>query len=235
MSSIEWNQTGRKYFELGLDKGVIYPFDLPGIPWNGIISVDIAKPNSDTRSLYQEGVKYHEEYSLGDTEALVTAYTYPELVSQYEGYANINGLKFASQDRSRFGLSYRTKIGNDVMGIDYGYQIHLLYNCMLSPSENTYESINGDPEAIEFSWNITTIPEFVDGYHPVAHIIIDSRNMSVENMRAIENILYGTDISDPRMPTPAELISLTTDNEPSKEQVLYGYGIGPYGLVPYGL
>lgn len=209
MSRIAWNAIGSRFFEAGVDRGVLYIGTDAGIPWTGLISVDENPNGGEPKAFYIDGEKYLNISSVEEFEATIKAYTYPIEFSQCDGTAQVrNGLFFGQQGRKSFGFSYRTKIGNDVDGVDHGYKIHLVYNALATPSSKSLSSFSDSPEASDFSWNLTTKPNKVSGYSSTAHVVVDSRYTHPTTLGAIEDVLYGTETDVAQLPTPQELMDI---------------------------
>lgn len=209
MARIAWTATGSRFFEAGVDRGVLYVGALAGLPWIGLISVDESPTDGEAQPYYIDGIKYLNLSKVGEFEATIKAYTYPVEFGECDGTARIrSGLFFGQQQRKSFGFSYRTLIGDDVNGINLGYKIHLVYNALATPSSRSASSFSDSIDPSDFSWDITTKARFVSGYNPTAHIIVDSRYTEPESLLAIEDILYGTDTDIARLITPEELITI---------------------------
>ena len=216
---LTWDNTGDRTYETGLDHGVLYPINnsgnyTPGVAWNGLSSVSESPSGAEASAIYADNIKYLNLYSAEEFGATVEAYTYPDEWMECDGSAEVaNGVVLGQQDRKTFGLCYRTVLGNDVDGDKHGYKLHLIYGCKASPSERQYQTINDSPEAITFSWEITTTPINVSGGHkPVSCITIDSTKADATKLGNLEQILYGTPASgnteavDARLPLPDEVI-----------------------------
>lgn len=214
-----WDQVGQKVYETGVKKGVLYlidPTDLTyknGVAWNGLTQVSESPSGAEATKLYADDVLYLNMYSAEEFGATVEAYTYPDEFAALDGSAEIaTGVMIGQQTRKAFGLSYVTTIGNDVSGNDYGYKIHLIYGAMASPSEKSYGTINDSPEAITFSWTLTTTPVTVTGFKPTATVVIDSTKFKTTEekakLAAFEDIIYGTENTNPRLPLPDEVKTL---------------------------
>lgn len=233
MSRIKWDQTGDKIYELGCDHGVLYRHDLTtpkdpklyakAIPWNGLTSVDESPEGGDANDHWADNIKYASIVSVEVFGGTINAYTYPDEFMECDGsLALADGVFITGQPRQAFGFSYRTKIGNDTEGLNYGYKLHLVYGAMATPSDKTRETINDSPDPTEFSWDFTTTPVDVatpkpggGSYEPTSHLIFDSTKMDPEKLKALEDILYGTDSGDEaegategRLPMPDEIIKL---------------------------
>lgn len=217
--AIKWDQTGERLFETGVKNGVLYNVDetgkySSGVAWNGLTAVTESPSGAEATALYADDIKYLNLYSAEEFGATIEAYTYPDEFAKCDGSANLtDGVSIGQQDREVFGLSYKTIKGNDVKGNDYGYKIHLIYGCKASPSEKAYSTISDSPEAITFSWEVTTTPVSVTGFKPTACVTIDSTKCDPEKLAAFEQILYGTagepeSTVAPRLPLPDEVKTL---------------------------
>lgn len=196
MARLEWDKTGERLYETGTDRGVLYVASNgtypTGVAWNGLTGVDENPSGAEANAQYADNIKYLELRSAEDFGATVTAYTYPDEFEQCDGSAEpTEGMYIGQQARKMFGMSYRTKIGNDVDGDEHGYYIHLIYGATASPSQRSYKTVNDSPEPIEFSWEVTTTPVNITGYKPVAHIRINSTKADPENLAVLESVLYG--------------------------------------------
>lgn len=212
MTALVWDQVGERFFEVGLDRGVLYPPDTKGVPWSGLISVNEKISGGEGSPIYFDGVKFADQVSAGDFSASLKAYTYPDEFLDCEGIQEVgNGLFVANQRPNRFGLSYRTKIGDDEEGLQSGYKIHILYNLTAIPSQKNYQTQLANSSAIEFEWAITAIPGEVPGFRSTAHVIIDSRRMGPLLLEDLEKTLYGTEVDDPKLPDLSTLTSFVGD------------------------
>lgn len=199
MTKIVWDQVGTRFYENGVSRGVFYGSDSIGVPWNGLISVETNSVD-EVDPLYMDGVKYSDIVTLGDFQGTMQAFTYPDEFLPYEGvWASQDGFYLTHQPKSRFGLSYRTEISNDV-GQSIGYKIHLMYNLLAVPADKTYETLSLDSEPAEFEWELTAIPEQVSNFRPTAYVVIDSRKMDPFLLADIEEILYGNAENDAKLP-----------------------------------
>jgi hypothetical protein len=214
MAELVWDETGQRFYETGVDHGVLY---LPntqgayvdGVAWNGLTSISEAPSGAEPNAQYADNIKYLNLFSAEEFGATVEAFTYPDEFSQFDGLGTPSpGVSIGQQSRRSFGLSYRTKIGNDVEGDDYGYKIHLIYGATASPSEKAYNTINDSPEAITFSWELTTTPVSVPGMKPTSVITIDSTKVDSATLAALEQILYGDTAVDPALPLPGTVITM---------------------------
>ena len=216
MSKLVWDKTGEHYYETGVKNGVLYiPTEgvySKGVAWNGLTAVTESPSGAEATALYADDMKYLSLYSAEEFGATIEAYTYPDEFAQCDGSAELTkGVSIGQQTRKTFGLCYRTTVGNDTDGNDYGYKLHMIYGCMASPSEKAYNTINDSPEAITFSWEVTTTPVSVAGFKPTASITIDSTKADPTKLAALEDILYGKDGepgSEARLPLPDEIKTL---------------------------
>lgn len=209
MARITWDVAGTRLFEDGLDRGVLYLTDGSGVAWNGLVSVTEEPGSGAATPLFFDGKKYFDQPNGVDFSGTITAWTYPNQFLQFDGYAlTLNGMYFNNQNRSTFSLSYRTYIGNDLSDVSYGYKIHILYDLTADPSNLAYETLNDSSEPSQFSWKVNSRPVAVSGYFPVSHVVIDAKTMTSTALTNIENVLYGTVSTAPRIPTPTELLTL---------------------------
>lgn len=214
MSKLVWNEAGKRLYETGVDRGVLYVSDgrggyQKGVVWNGLVSVNESPSGAEATPLYAGNIKYVELMSNEEFGASIEAYTYPEEFEQCDGSAELaEGVTIGQQPRKSFGLCYRTKIGNDTAGDDHGYKIHLIYGAKAAPTEKSYTTINDSPEAITFSWEVTTTPIEVAGHKPTATLTIDSTKVKPDKLEAIEKKLYGDTATEATLPTPAEILSI---------------------------
>lgn len=213
MSKLVWDEIGSRYFETGVKKGVLYPAvngTYPkGVAWNGLTAVNENPSGAEASPLYADNIKYLNLYSTEEYGATIEAYTYPDEFAQCDGSAEIaTGVVIGQQKRKPFGFSYVTILGNDTDGVDMGYKIHLVYGAMASPTDKSYSTINDSPDAVTFSWEVSTTPVEVPGFKPTASVTIDSTKAKASELKALEDILYGTESKDPRLPLPTELLSI---------------------------
>ena len=226
MSRIIWDKTGERYYETGVKQGVLYPIQsdgkyTKGVAWNGLTAVTESPSGAEATPLYADDIKYLNLISNEEFGCTIEAYTYPDEFAECDGSAALaTGVMIGQQKRKTFGLSYRTAFGNDVDGTDYGYKLHLVYGCLAAPSEKAYATINDSPEAITFSWEVTTTPVSVTGFKPTSQITIDSTKVAPEKLTALEEILYGKDgatggsgegATEPRLPLPDEIAALFSE------------------------
>ena len=217
MAKLVWNEAGKRLYETGVDRGVLYVSDgrggyQKGVVWNGLVSVNESPSGAEATPLYAGNIKYVELMSNEEFGASIEAYTYPEEFEQCDGSAELaEGVTIGQQPRKSFGLCYRTKIGNDTAGDEHGYKIHLIYGAKAAPTEKSYTTINDSPEAITFSWEITTTPIEVAGHKPTATLTIDSTKVQPDKLEAIEKKLYGDTATEATLPTPAEILALIAE------------------------
>ena len=218
MAKLVWDKTGDRLYETGVKNGVLY---IPtagvyskGVAWNGLTAVTESPSGAEPTALYADDIKYLSLMSTEEFGATIEAYTYPDEFAACDGSAELaDGVMIGQQKRSTFGLCYKTTIGNDTDGNDHGYKLHIIYGAQAKPSERAYATINDSPEAITFSWEITTTPVNVTGAKPTASLVIDSTKADPSKLAALEDILYGKDgepASEPRLPLPDEIKSLMT-------------------------
>lgn len=210
---IEWDKTGTRVYETGVDHGVLFPMRSgeykKGVAWNGLTNVTESPSGAESTAVYADNIKYLNLTSAEDFGATVEAYTYPDEWAECDGSKEVApGVMIGQQSRIPFGLAYRTKIGNDTEGENYGYKIHIIYNAKATPSEKAYGTINDSPEAISFSWELSTTPTNVTGYSPTAIMTIDSTKTDADKLKDLEDALYGTNDAEPRLPLPDEIISM---------------------------
>ena len=214
MSKLVWDKAGQKFFETGVDHGVLYVSDgkggyLEGVAWNGLTQVSENPSGAESNPIYADNIKYLNIISAEEFGATIEAYTYPDEFMECDGSAEVvAGVNIGQQARKTFALCYRTRIGNDVAGDNLGYKIHIIYNCQAAPSGKTYSTVNESPEAITFSWEVTTTPVPVEGFRPTATVVFDSTKLDAEKMAAVENALYGGASSEPGLPSIEELLAL---------------------------
>ena len=214
MAKLVWNEAGKRLYETGVDRGVLYVSNgsggyQKGVVWNGLVSVNESPSGAEATPLYAGNIKYVELMSNEEFGASIEAYTYPEEFEQCDGSAELaDGVTIGQQPRKSFGLCYRTKIGNDTAGDDHGYKIHLIYGAKAAPTEKSYTTINDSPEAITFSWEVTTTPIEVEGHKPTATLTIDSTKVQPDKLEAIEKKLYGDTSTEAALPTPAEILAI---------------------------
>ncbi len=210
MAKIVWDKAAEHFYETGVDHGVLYPqkddgsYD-KGVAWNGLTAVTESPSGAEATDLYADNIKYLSLLSAETFGATIEAYTYPDEFAKLDGSAELSeGVMIGQQARSAFGLCYRTQVGNDVKGSDYGYKLHIIYGAKASPSEKAYSTINDSPEAITFSWELSTTPVSIDGFKPTASLVIDSTKVGATKMAKLEAKLYGTDAGPSGSPAATE-------------------------------
>jgi hypothetical protein len=213
MAPLTWDQVGERLYETGVDHGVLYLPDQAGVynsgfAWNGLTTVTETPSGAEASPQYADNIKYLNIISAEEFGATIEAFTYPEEFAQCDGTeVPAPGVAVGQQGRKVFGLSYRTRVGNDIEGTDFGYKLHLLYGCQAAPSEKAYATINDSPEAIAFSWEVTTTPVPVTDLKPTSLIVIDSTQVDEADLQALEDLLYGA-AGEPQLPTPDEVIAI---------------------------
>lgn len=232
MSRLIWDASGERFYELGVSHGVLYPVSNTGtypsgVAWNGLTGVTENPSGAEATKLWADNINYLSLYSAEEYGATIEAYTYPDEFMECDGSATlVPGVSVSMQPRKGFGFSYRTKVGNDTIGQEFAYKLHLIYGCRASPSQRQYATINESPETVTFSWEITTTPVAVSGFKPTAHLVIDSRDFSTEaaqaKLKAFEDVLYGRNAVEAttgveaveatiaRLPLPDEVKTLLT-------------------------
>ena len=214
MAKIVWDQSGQRLYETGVKMGVLYVQDASGtypkgVAWNGLTAVNETPSGAEATPLYADDIKYLNLRSAEDFGATIEAYMYPEEFEQCDGSAELApGVKIGQQARNAFGLCYRTVLGNDIAGNDYGYKLHIIYGATAAPSEKSYATINDSPEAITFSWEVNCTPVEVEGFKPTASLVIDSTKVDSEKLAALEAKLYGGESSEAMLPLPAEIAAI---------------------------
>ena len=214
MSKLVWDQTGEREYETGVKNGVLYPQGEggaypKGIAWNGLISVTESPSGAEEQALYADDIKYAAPRSREEFGATIEAYTYPEAFEKCDGSAELApGVAIGQQTRTPFGLAYKTTIGNDTENNNYGYKLHLIYGATAAPSEKAYQTINDSPEAITFSWELTTTPVSIKGYEPTAILTIDSTKTDPTKLATLEGILFGSEETEARLPLPDEIATI---------------------------
>lgn len=215
MSKLIWDASGERLYETGVKQGVLYVMGSNGygngVAWNGLTAITESPSGAESTPLYADDIKYLDLRSTEEFGATIEAYTYPDEFAACDGSASLaDGVSIGQQARKMFGLCYRTTVGNDTDGTDHGYKLHLIYGATASPSEKAYETINDSPEAITFSWEITTTPVSVTGFKPTASITIDSTKADPTCLAALEEKLYGGESTEPTLPLPDEVKTLMT-------------------------
>ena len=236
MAKLVWDKTGERLYETGVKNCALYVYDAgtkaykEGVAWNGITAITESPSGAEANPLYADDIKYLNLISNEDYACSIEAYMYPDAFAECNGEkivmagtgssAHDIGLRISQQARSMFAIAYRTTVGNDVLNNEYGYKLHIVYNCLAAVSERAYTTINDSPEAMTFSWEVSTTPEQVAGYRPIAHMEIDSNAATSTHLAALEGYLFGTDASTGTNPTtdkppkllmPAQVIACLTD------------------------
>jgi hypothetical protein len=215
MVALAWDQIGERLYEVGVDHGVLYlpnastgEYDT-GVAWNGLTTVTESPSGAEASPQYADNIKYLNLISAEEFGGTIEAFTYPDEFSECDGTALPSpGVAVGQQGRKIFGLSYRTRVGNDIEGTDHGYKLHLLYGCQAAPSEKAYATINDSPEAISFSWEVTTTPVPVTDLKPTALLVIDSTLVDAAALKSLEDMLYGAAATEATLPMPDEVIAL---------------------------
>lgn len=216
MAKLVWDESGKRLYETGVEKGVLYVQGENGqygngVAWNGLTAVTESPSGAEPTALYADDIKYLELFSAEEFGATIEAYTYPEEFEACDGSASLGtGVTIGQQDRKAFGLCYRTIVGNDVKGNEHGYKLHLIYGAKAKPSEKAYATVNDSPEAVTFSWEVSTTPVNVAGFKPTASVTIDSTKIQPDKLKAIEDKLYGTENQEPTLIMPDEIKQLIT-------------------------
>lgn len=219
MTILQWDKTTEKLYETGTDRVVLFVgLDIggydAGVAWNGVIAVPQSPEGAEPEDLYANNRKYLTMRSAEQFKGTIRAYTYPDEFAECDGSKEVvPGVYLGQQDRKPFALVYRTLVGNDTQGAEYGYKIHVIYGATALPSSREYETVNADPTAIEFSWDFETLPEYVEkaGFKPTAYVAIDSTKVEPAKLKTLEDTLYGTDETESELPSINELIALVED------------------------
>lgn len=212
-----WDEVGKKLFETGIDHGVLFPQSTSGtypagVAWNGLTAVSESPSGAEATAVYADNIKYLSLMSAEEFGCTIEAYTYPdEFEACNGGKTLVKGVEIGQQPRKSFGFCYRTLIGNDVDGDDYGYKIHLVYGCLAAPSEKGYQTKSDSPEAITLSWEVTTTPVPVTNSKPTATLVIDSTKIEPAALAKIETVLYGADSTEARLPLPDEVLTIIAE------------------------
>lgn len=214
MAKLVFDESGKRFYETGVSKGVLYVQDASGaypqgVAWNGLTAVNETPSGAEATPLYADDIKYLNLRSAEEFGATIEAYTYPDEFEQCDGSAELaEGVVIGQQARKAFGLCYKTIVGNDIQGNDFGYKLHLIYGATAAPSEKAYATVNDSPEAVTFSWEVTCTPVDVEGFKPTATVVIDSRKVDAEKLAALEDKLYGTESEEAQLPLPAEIAAM---------------------------
>lgn len=215
MSKLVWDKTGERLYETGVSKGVLYPQTSgsypKGVAWNGLTAVTESPSGAEATPLYADNIKYLNLVSAEEFGATIEAYMYPDEFAACNGESELAaGVSIGQQARTPFGLSYQTKIGNDI-DTEAGYKIHIIYGALAAPSEKAYATVNDSPEAITFSWEVTTTPVEVTGLKPTASLVIDSTKVDATKLAELEKVLYGDEETEARLPLPDEIANIFKD------------------------
>lgn len=217
MAQLTWDETGKRFYETGVDRGVLYLQNSQGaytngVAWNGLTAVTESPTGAEANPQYADNIKYLNLISAEQFGATIEAFTYPDEFAQCDGTATPSaGVSVGQQSRKTFGFAYRTKLGNDIAGSDYGYKLHLIYGAIAAPSEKAYATVNDSPEALTFSWDVTTTPVDVPGLKPTAQLTIDSTKVDALALADLEALIYGTAGVDPVLPLPGDVIDIFSD------------------------
>lgn len=246
MSKLVWDKTDERIFETGVNKGVLFPFNTQsknydkGVVWNGLTGVTESPSGAEATPLYADNIKYLNLLSTEEFGATVEAYTYPDEFAECNGEAVLTqGVIAGQQKRKMFGMAYQTKVGN-ADDPEAGYKIHLIYGAKAAPSEKAYATVNDSPEAITFSWELSTTPVEIEGFKPTASIVIDSTKVNAARLAELEDVLYGTNSADARLPLPAEVLSIILGKKvssiaittaPTKTEYTAGESFDSTGMV----
>ena len=222
---LEWDKSGERLYETGIEKGVLYPISngqyQKGVAWNGLTAFTESPSGAENTDLYADNIKYLSMQSAETFGGTIEAYMYPDEFAECDGSANVaDGVTIGQQTRKGFGFCYRTKVGNDTDGNEHGDKIHIIYGCKCSPSEKNYQTINDSPDAITFSWEVNSTPVNVTNYKPTSCLVIDTTKISEAALTAIEDALYGkngedTAATDSKILMPDEVIAIITENPKS--------------------
>lgn len=217
MSVLTWDGTGERYYEMGVSKTVLFPYNSTsnayetGVAWNGVTNITDSPEGADANDLYADNIKYASIRSAEKVNGSIEAYTYPDEWLPCDGISTpVNGVYFRQQARKAFGLCWRTEIGNDVSE-DAGYKLHFIYGATASPSDQSHDTINDSPDATTFSWDYETTPVQVTGYKPLAKVEIDSRTVDATKLKALEDIIYGTADKESKLPLPGEILTTLSE------------------------
>lgn len=214
MSKLVWDEVGERLYETGVDHCVLYPIQTDrtyskGFAWNGVTAVNESPSGAEVNDIYADNIKYLGLIGTEKFAATIEAYTYPDEFMECDGSAElVTGISIGQQSRKTFGLAYRTVLGNDVDSNDHGYKIHLIYGALAAPSEKAYNTINEDPEAITFSWELSTTPVNVAGHKPTASLVIDSTKVDTDKLAKLEDALFGSASDEAHLPLPDEVLSI---------------------------
>ena len=214
MARLIWDEVGQRFFETGVKNGVLYVQNndgsyANGVVWNGLTAITESPSGAEETPLYADDVKYLTLRSAEEFGATIEAFTYPEEFEQCDGSALIaDGVTIGQQARKAFGLCYRTAVGNDIQGQEFSYKLHIIYGCTVAPSEKSYSTINDNPEAITFSWELSTVPVPVDGFKPTASLVIDANKVDAGKLQLLENALFGDAENEAKLLLPNQIMEL---------------------------
>lgn len=214
MAKLVWDNVGERLYETGVDKGVLYPIQgdntySHGVAWNGLTAVNESPSGAEASPVFADNIKYLNLMSAEEFGCGIEAFMYPDEFAECDGSAAIaTGVYIGQQTRKTFGFCYRTMIGNDLVGTEYGYKIHLVYGCLASPSEKNNSTVNDSPEPSAMSWDVSTTPVNVTGFKPTAHLYVDSTKVDPVKLASLEAILYGSETDEPRLPLPDEVLTI---------------------------
>lgn len=214
MAALEWDKSGEHLYETGVDHGVLYTTDAlgeytNGVVWNGLTTVTESPSGAEPTKQYADNIPYLTLISAEEFSFTIEAFTYPDEFADCDGTAEpVDGVRLGQQTRKPFGFAYRTLVGNDIQGTDYGYKLKLIYGAIAAPSENANATINDSPEAKTFSWECSTTPISVPGFKPTSIVTIDSTTADATKLAALEKILYGDETNEARLPLPAEIMTI---------------------------
>ena len=212
MTKLQWDAVGTRVYEGGVSRGVLYLDDGTGVPWNGLIAVDEKPEGESSTPLFRDGAKVMDVNSRGEYSATLTVFTYPDEFMEYDGYHSLGGGLYAkNQQPKQFGLCYRTEVGDDIDGLGVGYKLHVVFNITAEQSDVSFMTMGSSVDPIDFQWSLGATPEYIPGYRATAHLVIDSRRINQYLLAGLEDILYGTDATPPRLPRLAELNSFVVD------------------------
>lgn len=212
MTRIVWDKAGERIFETGVSNGVLYPLKKSGVPWNGLVNVSKNSADGSSTPVYMDGIRIENSFSNDEYSGTIQAYTYPDEFALVSGESTSgHGLFYGQQEREEFGLTYKTLVGNDVEFEEFGYKLHILYNVKAKPSSKEYATISNSASPTTFSWDISVRPNYISGKKPTADLVIDSRTTDSSLLKTLEDILYGTASTPPRLPSIEELVTLFSD------------------------
>lgn len=214
MAKLVWDETGKRYYETGVEQGVLYPQSSTGtypkgVAWSGLTNVTENPSGAEATPVYADNKKYLNLYSTEEFGATIEAVTYPDEFMECDGSATLaDGVTIGQQARKAFGLVYKTLLGNDVVGNEYGYKLHLVYGCTASPSEKNYSTVNDNPDTVSFSWEVSTTPVNVAGKKPTATLTIDSTKVDASKLATLETKLFGDTDTEAQLLLPDEVAAI---------------------------